>query len=83
MVFKAKGKLTQINPTNGWFEAIMHEGFLGSNHPIQIHMDRRFVGDVLKRIHYMDVKLGNKPILSEDGFRPKDVEKHEIIIIIK
>jgi len=54
MVFIAKGKLTdwKESMTGGIVRltAEMHEGFLGSNHKVQLVLDKKFKHDVEKTL---------------------------------
>lgn len=96
MVFEAKGRLERIVYKGGISEirAIMHEGWLGSNHKIRLILDKKFTEDVQRELGFnTESGLDRKGKLKKDKYQYlgldlqrqlyKDVLEHEIIIIIK
>jgi hypothetical protein len=80
-VFKAKGKIIGFKPESSMLvlEAMMHEGFFGNYHKIEIHMEnmkkmKEFIREL--GLEYNEEK-------NEDFFGNKPVKGRKIEIIIK
>jgi len=68
------GKITDISV----LEAVMHEGWLGANHKVQLKFDKKFTDDMAVNIGIIgDYKHGITHMAS------KRIEDCEIIIIIR
>jgi len=94
MAFVAKGKCIEFGPVvlgrDGQYSlrAIMHEGFFGKNHVININIDAKFYQDMCKSLGHKvaefpkDKKLvlGDK---KDEFFGSKLVGNHNITIIIE
>lgn len=82
-MFKAKGKL--ISMKGKIISAVMHDGFLGSEHQVKLMLDDKFFREVVKTLN-AKYKLEQKPgqiFKTQRYFGDKGIKEHEIEIIIK